>query len=501
MAGKHSHSGLALHFQLMGAGFTCSLLTLLLNGTEPDLETVSDHAKLFTFDAPLGTGVAYTSGFDNPPSTYLYPPHIGTPGYPNHSTEATGSSGTFPMGPVYQPGIDLGGLDHISDANSPTPDPHEVFFTPSPSTNTHAVSPEPAVVSYPVSTSAPSSPASLSISMPKHVKDLYKLIDNDVAPKLWPNDTSSPPHYCIKKNNERAYESSSACMKCKQAEKGVNKKGSKKAKIEVGDMQLNEFEEMAEGKDNAWTDEQGAKLLKYLCDADRWTTFCANQAQGFCRATVHMGGVKAAPAICSWFDHELGHFKYIKTLKNHTGGGNGDDIGQELDGIEKEGSDDKHKCSTTVIAHFKEMGWYALFENCCGSKPDIKKSTNLKSGVQGKKHPHIGNKDLDDADDEASHAEDSLPHGKCCCHAACSTGQDIVDEKMDMSRCQVELTEDIGTAFTNIANTYAMSFKSQDTRANCKLDIKQHEQGLQMMNSANPEIVKMGLSILRKLQQ
>ncbi|KAF9504261.1 hypothetical protein BS47DRAFT_1368919 [Hydnum rufescens UP504] len=213
---------------------------------------------------------------------------------------------------------------------------------------------------------------------------------------------------------------------------------------------------------STWTDKQGSKLLVFLCNAETWTVFQANQAQGFRKAVAHMGGTKSTTAICSWFDHALGHFKYIKSLEDHTGGGNGDDIGDELGSIKKEGHPDLNKCTSLTIEHFKDMGWYDLFNNCCGSKADVTKTINLNSTQSkpiDKKQSQPDNSG--DTDDESN--ADELPCGKHHCHAGRSTGQDVVDEKIELSRCQMHVTEGIGSAFTTIASTYANSIRADDT--------------------------------------
>jgi hypothetical protein len=169
-----------------------------------------------------------------------------------------------------------------------------------------------------------------------------------------------------------------------------------------------------------------------------------------------MGGSKISMAICSWFDCAYGPYKYIKASDNHTGGGDSDDLGSELDSIEKEGPTDQHKCSTTTKEHFKSMGWYILFNEwyvilffpflsqltffSCGSKPDITKTTDLDSTKPHRqsvpKHPCDGGNDPpgdstgSDADDKTSNAGDPVPCGKCHHHAAHSTGQDVIDEKV-----------------------------------------------------------------------
>ncbi|KAF9504266.1 hypothetical protein BS47DRAFT_1401597 [Hydnum rufescens UP504] len=218
-----------------------------------------------------------------------------------------------------------------------------------------------------------------------------------------------------------------------------------------------------------------------------------------------MGGTKSTTAICSWFDHALGHFKYIKSLEDHTGGGNGDDIGDELGSIKKEGHPDLNKCTSLTIEHFKDMGWYDLFNNCCGSKADVTKTINLNSTQSkpiDKKQSQPDNSG--DTDDESN--ADELPCGKHHCHAGRSTGQDVVDEKIELSRCQMHVTEGIGSAFTTIASTYANSIRADDTRHNNEFKLKQEEQelrqqeqALSMASSSNAEIAEMGLSILWKL--
>ncbi|KAF9504640.1 hypothetical protein BS47DRAFT_1368647 [Hydnum rufescens UP504] len=205
-------------------------LHLLFDGMQAGVP--GTHAELFSFgpsvdlqDYPLRdmSPEVHSQAAKTPGLLSSYPSTPGITDYPLPSnSNATDTLGHFSR-TMYPSGLDLSQADHTSDPVSPIWHPHNFLFAPgSPSatlTGFHSNSASSPLSTHKKIPSDVSSPTPYSITAEPQGDALYNLIDHNVAPKMWPDDTLSPHHYHIKKNLERSYKSSSAHTKCKQAEK------------------------------------------------------------------------------------------------------------------------------------------------------------------------------------------------------------------------------------------------------------------------------------------
>jgi hypothetical protein len=74
-----------------------------------------------------------------------------------------------------------------------------------------------------------------------------------------------------------------------------------------------------------------------------------------------MGGTKNLKAIHGWLDRAYAKYRFIKSREDHTGGGDGDQLQRELEGLEKDGKSD-NGFSEAVCDVFRDCRYYELFD-------------------------------------------------------------------------------------------------------------------------------------------